>query len=270
LWVKTYRSGVGQRTADEPPKAARLVRRRESVTERGDQPTPVVAPVRWRAKPRAGSRFQDLTRIGIWKPVGPRFAELIDERVKNFDEAIVAVRELWGEARKTMPPNGLDLPYCVPFAGWSDARQSLEMHYVTTPIVNGLPDPSDPTKFDAYGPVTYYGGGPVASDAGRAFATLFSKQVQRDPASFDPRRDGMTFMLFMRLACPKMYGETLRHCVGGHVELTTVTRDSIKTEVIHEWPDRVGQFIEVPKATTGSVAPERHAQAQEAAGSGSV
>jgi hypothetical protein len=71
----------------------------------------------------------------------------------------------------------------------------------------------------------------------------FMQRFGSDPGAFEPRRDGIVFMQTVRRLYQQQYGQAWRSVVGGLVQLTTVARDSITTQVVHHWPDKVGHPI---------------------------
>jgi hypothetical protein len=112
------------------------------------------------------------------------------------------------------------------------------------PVAGTVPRPiADPTIFDVQGPLATFAAGPPESDL-NLFAGMQSL-FGRYPGAFDPVRVGVTIMKIAR-KYPYQYADgNWRPCVGGHVLLTTLTRDCITSKVVHEWPDVVGEPIKV-------------------------
>lgn len=181
--------------------------------------------------------------IGYWDLLGPPIARLIEER-KDFDEAVPSLRQMCEVVRAGLPVTGLDRPFAIVIAGWSAARERPELHVCVAPVAGTVPRPiTDPTTFEVQGPLATFAAGPPESDL-KLFAGMQSL-FGRYPGAFDPVRTGVTIMKIAR-KYPYQYADgNWRPCVGGHVLLTTLTRDSITSEVIHEWPDVVGMPIQL-------------------------
>lgn len=78
-----------------------------------------------------------------------------------------------------------------------------------------------------------------------------------DPVTFDPRTDGL------RLVQAQRWDTEAGFIVGGHIQLTEVTRSGISHEILHRWPeDRVGEKID-PAQSAGVVVPMDRRSRQE-------
>ena len=66
-----------------------------------------------------------------------------------------------------------------------------------------------------------------------------------DPASFDPRTDGVALMEWQRRNITFDVMGTGRRvpAIGGGIELATIDRNGLTVEQIHTWPDEVGKPI---------------------------
>jgi hypothetical protein len=63
--------------------------------------------------------------------------------------------------------------------------------------------------------------------------------------SFDPVRDGIALMEAQRRKpAPLMGGGPPLHGIGGFVQHTVITPSSVRSSVIHRWPDKVGSKID--------------------------
>jgi hypothetical protein len=153
----------------------------------------------------------------------------------RFDDVIGRFADIMGPVEKSGRqrfPDRFDGHELV-IAGWSDKNHRPEVyleagHGLGTAVARGV-------LYRADGPLL---GGPV-TDLGRAVAV--------DPEAFDPERDGVPIfeaMRSMRLRLDETQPDTaVGHGVGGFVELVTITRDGVEREIIHRWPDRVGEKI---------------------------
>jgi hypothetical protein len=170
--------------------------------------------------------------IGLWPPVA-HFARLADE-LATFDDVTRAAPELWAEVRERMPAAAKDVLGVTAFAGWSDERERMVLHFVQWP---------DAFTYDVPG----YAGGPSADCA--EFASNFGKPFVDEPASFDPSRDGVQFFEMLRRRHFRDFDDGKHPAVGGWVDHSIVTREGAETRVIHTWPsDTVGRLID-PDAT---------------------
>lgn len=86
----------------------------------------------------------------------------------------------------------------------------------------------------------------VFADGAGDLADAFIESVREYPDSFDAEIDGVAIMELMRAEAPPL-GDAQEgffgHCVGGYVELATVTRTGVAIRTIHEWPDEIGKPI---------------------------
>jgi hypothetical protein len=165
--------------------------------------------------------------MGLWQPV-LRFVMFADERTQTFDEIVAAAPELWDEARSVVPARFKNVCHAALLAGWSRANARLEMHILHADI----------DQYDVFV------AGPADSDACRGFLGAFTERFRKDPNAFDARRDGIEFIQEMRRLHPRTYELAQWAAVGGFVTHSVVTRDGLEASVIHEWPDRVGEFID--------------------------
>lgn len=81
---------------------------------------------------------------------------------------------------------------------------------------------------------------------------------------FDPRIDGLRFLEEQRRHKLQIPGRASReHLVGGFAQLTSVRRDVVTTEILKQWPDKVGHKIR--PANPVAVDPFEQAFAESAA-----
>jgi hypothetical protein len=73
-------------------------------------------------------------------------------------------------------------------------------------------------------------------------------QVPSSAEAFQPDTDGTKLLEAQRLSQlplnPQAPNESRAYLVGGFVQLTTVSSRGVNSNVLHRWPDRVGQRIE--------------------------
>jgi len=169
---------------------------------------------------------------GTWQPCC-RFAALADE-LANFDELADAAQDLWKQALAPMSAKDREAPGGLIVAGLSEKVGGPDMLVIEMPG-SKLSDSA-----------VAYAIGPHSNS--REFTGRFLKRFADDPDAFDVRAEGLLVMEALRRHCPRHYEEAICPAIGGFIQLTTVTRDGIETEVLHHWPDRIGQSID-PDAT---------------------
>jgi hypothetical protein len=66
------------------------------------------------------------------------------------------------------------------------------------------------------------------------------------PDLFDPKVDGIRLLEMQRAEPVKVpWSSKPQHIVGGFVQLTTIEKNRISSEVIHRWQDAIGKCMEV-------------------------
>ncbi|RJG51807.1 hypothetical protein D0Z70_22520 [Sphingobium terrigena] len=132
----------------------------------------------------------------------------------------------------------------IVIAGWSDNMDRMVAAVALTRQRNDPDDPTGFSTFDIYEPGTLFVPGQgctipaidIEATLGRSLTT------QADIDALDPGMDGFTLHAAQRRE-PGLYRGRAAYIIGGFAELTTVTRHGIESQVIHEWPDAVGQKI---------------------------
>ena len=121
--------------------------------------------------------------------------------------------------------------------GWSESRDrpegymSLGNRVPEIALVTGSLNPCDVGVF-ASGSVDV--------------ANAFVDSVREYPDGFDAEIDGVAIMELMRgeaLPLSDAQDTFFGHCIGGYIELATVTRTGVTVRTIHEWPDEIGKPI---------------------------
>jgi len=120
--------------------------------------------------------------------------------------------------------------YGVSFAGWSPERKRLEVY-----VVDAENPHAEEISVMVKGPSEEHG------EVGEAFAERFG-------ADFDPRRDGIAIFEELRRRCLTQSEQGAYPLVGGYIQHTAITSSGISTQVIHAWPDCVGQRIQLEAA----------------------
>ena len=165
--------------------------------------------------------------IGLWPPT-LRFVLLADERTQSFDELVAAAPEFWDEARSIVPARLENAPHGVLLAGWSHVNERLEMHVLHAEVAE----------------LDVFAAGPGDNEACQECLAVFIELFRKDPHAFDARRDGIDLMQEMRRHHQRQFELAQRAVVGGFVTHAIITRDGVEARVIHEWPDKVGEFID--------------------------
>jgi hypothetical protein len=168
-----------------------------------------------------------IASIGKW-PRAERFAQMADDWLKDFDAVINATLDLWAEAGSTMSAVDQATRSVMVLAGWSVKAGRLAMYLLDE---NGK-----------LAEAAAYAAGPINTCA--EVLDDFLQRFGRDPASFTSR-DGVAFMEKLRREHLRRYENAMRPVVGGYVTHSVVMRDGTETEVVHQWPDKIGQPIEL-------------------------
>ena len=133
----------------------------------------------------------------------------------------------------------------VAIGGWSDARGELELYYGGTV----MRQPFGRLQIGADG---YYGGQPpLTAEQWRKVGTTSSAHVH------DVEQFALKVLEFQRQfvwTTKDGYPHDV-HLVGGWGELATVTRTESSIRKIVEWPDQIGQLIQVRPAVQAGPAP---------------
>jgi hypothetical protein len=121
-------------------------------------------------------------------------------------------------------------------AGWSEARQAMECHYLTNadPYGTGIalwqmhPRPHG-----------------MISPAGDELEERFAAAGVNPDRMVDPVEDGLPLMREQRAyKAPLAPGAPPIHHIGGFCQLTTVRRHDVTVRILERWPDRIGRKIE--------------------------
>ena len=121
--------------------------------------------------------------------------------------------------------------------GWSESRDRPE-GYISRG--NRVSEIAVATKSLSPCDVGVFAGGSVD------VANGFIDGVRESPDGFDAEIDGAAIMELLRseaLPLGDAHDAFFGHCVGGYVELATVTRTGVTVRTIHEWPDAIGKPI---------------------------
>jgi len=121
--------------------------------------------------------------------------------------------------------------------GWSESRDRPEAYMS---LGNREPKIAPTTGSLSPCDVSVFAGGSAE------VANAFVDGVRESPDGFDPEIDGLAIMeLLRREALPlgEAHDAFSGHCVGGYVELATVTRTGVASRTLHEWPDEIRKPI---------------------------
>jgi hypothetical protein len=132
--------------------------------------------------------------------------------------------------------------------GWSESRDRPEAYMS---LGNRVPEIALATGILSPCDVGVFAGGSV--DVTNAFVD----GVRESPDGFDAEIDGLAVMEMLRgEALPRgdAHDAHFGHCVGGYVELATVTRAGVTIRTIHEWPDKIGKPISPSRLKVGVLA----------------
>src|SRR5262249_7173340 len=123
--------------------------------------------------------------------------------------------------------------------------ERLEMHGIAS-LPTGDTHETDP---DAFGVAADIDADVGPSDDARPVVDRLAQRLREAPDEFDARRDGVGFMETMRREFPRQFEQCRRPAVGGYIQHTTITRTSVRSQVIHHWPDQFGRPIDLDAST---------------------
>jgi hypothetical protein len=165
-----------------------------------------------------------------WSPPGYRFASLAQNL--PFDALVDAAPALWQQTREGVPAEFASVGFGILLASWSRRRSALRMLEFNS---KAEPDGADLTAF-AVGPTE------EAATPTNAFVARFGTC----PDAFDPLRDGVALAEALRRQARRQFKTGAQACVGGFLQLTSVTFSDTTTRVVHRWPaDRIGAPIDL-------------------------
>lgn len=132
----------------------------------------------------------------------------------------------------------------VTIAGWSDRMQRMVALVASTWAVA---DPDDQTGVSCqpgYVPCTPWIPAQGYSQPPLDWAGVLGRPFndQSDVDAIDPIEDGFALHEAQRNEGGTYCGHAV-YLIGGFAELTTVRRDRVEQQIIHEWPDAVGEYI---------------------------
>lgn len=166
-----------------------------------------------------------------WFPPCALFAELAGKQCADFDDMIRQAERLWQLACSEAVAKWGDpeADYSMTLAGWSAERGALELFCI---------DGRDNTLSECSALAT----GPTDECAEITFP--FIERISDDLDAFDASRDGIALFESLR-ARRRQFDTGLFPCVGGDILMTTLMRDKLSSNIIHEWPgDTAGKTIE--------------------------
>ncbi|MBS7741481.1 MAG: hypothetical protein KF818_17160 [Chelatococcus sp.] len=191
------------------------------------------------------------SRGHIWGIVA---AFVVAERFPSFDAFIAQSAPLIEREHRAAVQRGElhgQTIISIRALGWSEQVDRPRSYTLTSPSPLSE-DPSYVWIDDLDGDVSGYVFGPGLSlaDDWRLHREGLEPGKDWQPEIFDPVRHGIPLMEAQRrqLTAPRVFPRPF-HCVGGEIWCSTVTREGVEQEVIHEWPDEVGLPIE-PEADT--------------------
>lgn len=169
-----------------------------------------------------------------WTPPALSFVTAARRDFVDFDGIVDAAPYLWRDIRNELRPPLPWIVYSILLAGWSERRQQLELYELNSA------EPPNGAEI-----IVSAGGSPnEADEATVAFCSRFAEH----PDTFDVRRDGIGFMQQARRHVRQFEIGPPRHVTGGFVQATRLTRDAVTSAIIHRWPDRVGEHIQLEAA----------------------
>lgn len=166
----------------------------------------------------------------------PLVAQHLGSRFDSFDALVRGAPEAVREAEENFGPifehcmlgSGFDLV----LVGWSEARDRGETYSLTS-----IERPSQPPW--------------VMRDMGNLMLSPFDADLEPRVAALgrsgrvnmeDPVALGIAIMEEQRgVKAVQAPGYAPAGGVGGICQMTTLTRDTIETRVVHRWPDRIGK-----------------------------
>jgi len=176
--------------------------------------------------------------------------ELILGAASSFDQAIERLPDLMErmivQFNEKLGPDvsWVDRDFEVTIAGWS----SKYGRFVVAVASSFAPDDPNDTTSDSHQPGYQQF---IPREAPRAYtAPLIDVQgvlgreiaTMGDVNELNGEVDGLALHCAQRVT-PGIYCGKPRHLIGGFAELTTITRDGLKSKILREWPDAVGKKI---------------------------
>lgn len=176
-----------------------------------------------------------VTMLGL----APTFDALLDMLPDAF-KIVTGFRD----AVKGTDGDPRDREFEVTIAGWSERAERMA---AAVAVSFNPRDPADVTGLSFLD--GYYPGAPCAPGGVQTYPPVDVEHVlgrpiatMEDLDSLDPLLDGFALHVAQRVA-GGTYGGRAVYLVGGFAELTSVRRDNIRRQIIHEWPDIVGAKI---------------------------
>lgn len=193
--------------------------------------------------------------------VTSRGASALADKVDNYlcskadewgvDELLRLLPEVLPEFKANPALEGRD-DIEVLIAAWSDSRGPCHFHFHNS--CNGI---VMRRPLQLWEPPKVWVGGPIVNVAELSAAGVRSKRPGEDDAEY-LRDVGADLFETMRRtpSVARGNGDKVRntYLVGGHVDLTTVTRDGVSVMRLRTWNDRIGEPIN-PFAGHGNVTP---------------
>ncbi|NRQ15586.1 hypothetical protein [Ensifer sesbaniae] len=183
-------------------------------------------------KVRIASKARLAVATRGFKGIGDLWAEKLTalaDRV-GVDDMLLALPLILAEMELEPRSIQREQPVEVVLAGWSPAIGAFHRMFRTY----------GENAFELTSPAALFYGGQMSNDP----RTFLLPPLPGEGAEAWMRRGGLAVMQACRSQLGRNpSGDVGFLCIGGQIDLTTISADRVTVETIHTWPDRIGEKI---------------------------